>query len=105
LSRLATLQAGRGGDGSTVDVGAYRRDGTFRMTDGPSYRQVIDFESPRADRWVGTTGQSGNFFERGYRDFLPLWRDGKDFAMSGEPGGGEVFLLEPSTLPPTPAFR
>jgi penicillin amidase len=95
MSKLATLQTGRGGDGSTVDVGAYRRDGTFRMTDGPSYRQVVDFDSPRAARWVGTTGQSGNFFERGYRDFLPLWRDGQDFAMSGEPGAGEVFLLEP----------
>lgn len=95
LSRLASLETGQGGDGSTVNVGAYRRDGTFRMTDGPSYRQIVDWGSPAEARWVGATGQSGNFFERGYRDFLPLWRDGKDVPMKGEPGERRVFVIEP----------
>ena len=75
LSGLASLDIGQGGDGSTVNVGAYRRDGSFRMTDGPSYRQIVDWGSPAESRWVGATGQSGNFLERGYREFLPLWRE------------------------------
>ena len=36
-----SLETGAGGDASTVNVGAYRRDGSFLMTDGPSYRQVV----------------------------------------------------------------
>lgn len=95
LSRLFSLETGQGGDGSTVNVGAYRRDGSFRMTDGPSYRQIIDLGDPAASRFVGTTGQSGNPFESGYRDFLPLWRDGKDFEIGRGPPG-KVFALEPA---------
>jgi acyl-homoserine lactone acylase PvdQ len=93
------LATGQGGDGSTVNVGAYRRDGSFVMRDGPSYRTIVDLAAPALSRWMGTTGQSGNFFERGYRDFLPLWRDGKDLAMRGEPGDVRVFLLEPQQKP------
>jgi penicillin amidase len=95
LSRLASPETGQGGDGSTVNVGAYRRDGSFTMRDGPSYRTIVDLAAPALSRWMGTTGQSGNFFERGYRDLLPLWRDGKDLAMAGEAGDVRVFELEP----------
>ncbi len=42
LRSLFSLETGQGGDASTVNVGAYRLDGSFRMTDGPSYRQIID---------------------------------------------------------------
>src|SRR5262249_35913816 len=42
LSRFFSLETGTGGDASTVNVGAYRRDGSFLMTDGPSYRQILD---------------------------------------------------------------
>ena len=95
LSRLASLEIGQGGDASTVNVGAYRRDGTFRMTDGPSYRQVVDFGELTASRYVATTGQSGNFLERGYRDFLPMWRKGEYFGINGRPGEGILFVLDP----------
>ena len=37
-----SLEIGQGGDASTVNVGAYRRDGSSVMSDGPSYRQILD---------------------------------------------------------------
>jgi penicillin amidase len=68
-----------------VNVGAYRLDGSFRMTDGPSYRQIIDFSDPRASLFVHTTGQSGNVFDRRYRDLLPLWSNGEYFHIGERP--------------------
>lgn len=91
LRRLFSLERGQGGDGSTVNVGAYRLDGSFRMTDGPSYRQIVDFAAPGHLRFVHTTGQSGNVFDRRYRDLLPLWRDGTYFEI-GPPA--KVLRLE-----------
>lgn len=76
LRRVFSLEKEQGGDASTVNVGAYRLDGSFRMTDGPSYRQIVDFAEPDGLRFVHTTGQSGNVFDPRYRDLLPLWRDG-----------------------------
>ena len=96
LAKLFSLEAGQGGDASTVNVGAYRRDGSFRMSDGPSYRQIVDFADLAGSRYVHTTGQSGNPFEKGYRDFLPMWREGRDFAL-GE-GPVRVEMLDPTTV-------
>ena len=84
---------GAGGDASTVNVGAYRRDGSFLMTDGPSYRQVVDLSGLSRSLYVNTTGQSGNVFDRHYRDFLPLWRDGR-YVVMGEPPV-KVLVLDP----------
>ena len=84
LRSIFSLETGQGGDASTVNVGAYRLDGSFRMTDGPSYRQIIDFSNPESRLFVHTTGQSGNVFDRNYRDLLPLWREGRYFRI-GEP--------------------
>jgi penicillin amidase len=77
LRSLFSLETGQGGDASTVNVGAYRLDGSFRMTDGPSYRQIIDLSGEGGDLLVHPTGQSGNVFDRRYRDLLPLWREGR----------------------------
>jgi penicillin amidase len=92
LRALFSLESGQGGDASTVNVGAYHLDGSFRMTDGPSYRQIIDFSDPRASLFVHTTGQSGNVFNRRYRDLLPLWKDGVYFRI-GEAGGTLLRLV------------
>jgi penicillin amidase len=86
LRSLFSLETGHGGDASTVNVGAYRLDGSFRMTDGPSYRQIVDFADRSASLFVHTTGQSGNVFDRRYRDLLPLWRDGVYFRIGESPG-------------------
>ncbi len=98
LSGLFSPETGQGGDGSTVNVGAYRRDGSFRMTDGPSYRQIIDLGDVAGSRFGLTTGQSGNPFEPGYRNLLSLWRDGRDFEIGREPAP-KSFVLEPAGVP------
>ncbi|HEY7574656.1 MAG TPA: penicillin acylase family protein, partial [Thermoanaerobaculia bacterium] len=85
LRPFFSLETGQGGDASTVNVGAYRRDGTYVMSDGPSYRQIVDLADPSAALFVHTTGQSGNVFARGYRDLLPLWRAGELLPMEGRP--------------------
>jgi penicillin amidase len=92
LRRLFSLETGQGGDASTVNVGAYRLDGSFRMTDGPSYRQIVDFSNPAGSLFVHTTGQSGNVFDRRYRDLMPLWRDGVFFRI-GEASGKLLRLI------------
>ena len=92
LRRLFSLERGQGGDGSTVNVGAYRLDGSFRMTDGPSYRQIVDFSEPDGLRFVHTTGQSGNVFDPRYRDLLPLWRNGTHLRIGA---AEKVLRLEP----------
>lgn len=77
LTRFFSLETPRGGDASTVDVGAYRRDGSFVMTAGASYRQVFDLSDLTRSRFVITTGQSGNVFDPRYRDQTAMWRDGR----------------------------
>jgi penicillin amidase len=93
LSRFFSLETGAGGDASTFNVGAYRRDGSFLMTDGASYRQILDLSDFSRSLYVHTTGQSGNVFDSGYRNLLPLWRDGGYVSMGGT--AKHVLLLEP----------
>ena len=81
LRPFFSLAVGQGGDASTVNVGSYRRDGSFLMTAGASYRQVLDFADLSRSRFVLTTGQSGNVFDRRYRDQLPLWHEGASFEI------------------------
>jgi penicillin amidase len=83
LRPFFSLEVGQGGDASTINVGAYRRDGTYVMSDGPSYRQIVDLSDLSRSLFVHTTGQSGNVFSRHYRDFLLLWRAGEYLPMSG----------------------
>ena len=94
LRRFFSLEAEAGGDASTVNVGAYRRDGTFLMTDGPSYRQILDLSDFSKSLYVNTTGQSGNVFNRHYRDFLPMWRDGRYVHFGERPI--KTLTLDPS---------
>ena len=93
LRGIFSLETGQGGDASSVNVGAYRLDGSFRMTDGPSYRQIVDLFDPGAAVFVHTTGQSGNVFDRRYRDLLPLWRKGEYLPM--EAPARKTLILEP----------
>jgi len=49
LGRLFSLETPHGGDASTVDVGSYRRDGTFLMTAGASYREILSHYYPTSE--------------------------------------------------------
>jgi penicillin G amidase len=97
LRPFFSLETGQGGDASTVNVGAYRRDGSYVMTDGPSYRQIIDLADLPRSLFVHTTGQSGNVFSPAYRDLLPLWKRGEYFEI-GE-GPASTLRLVPATRP------
>jgi len=95
LRRFFDLEAGQGGDGSTVNVGSVAQDGSFAMHDGPSYRQIVDLGELSRSRFVQTTGQSGNVFDRHYRDFLPEWRDGRYFEIGTDPAADVLILQSP----------
>ena len=95
LRRRFDLEAGRGGDGATVNVGPFDQDGTFRMVEGPSFRQVIDLAPQGRSAFALPGGESGNVLDRRYRDLFPMWERGELF----EPGEG---LLEVETLEPGP---
>src|SRR5207247_7551928 len=95
LRPLFDLEVGQGGDGSTVNVGGYSQDGAFTMADGPSYRQIVDLGDLAASLYIHTTGQSGNVFDRQYRDLLPEWRAGEYFEI-GRSEHRSTLVLEPS---------
>jgi penicillin amidase len=93
LRRFFDLEVGQGGDVATVNVGSFAQDGSFKMDDGPSYRQIVDLADPGRSRFVQTTGQSGNVFSRHYRDLLPEWRGGRYFEIGATPAA-DVLILE-----------
>ncbi len=96
LSRFFSLEIGQGGDASTVNVGAYRRDGSYAMTDGPSYRQIVDLADLSRSLFVHTTGQSGNVFAARYRDLLPLWKRGEYFTIGDTSARATRLVLAPA---------
>jgi penicillin amidase len=64
------------GDGRTVFKEEFRLGTDFSVLVGPSVRQVVPLGFRSKARSVITTGQSGHFFERHYRDQSPLWLSG-----------------------------
>jgi acyl-homoserine lactone acylase PvdQ len=66
-----------GGDGKTVFKEEYRRGTDFQVLVGPAMRQVVPLGFRPKARSVITTGASGHFFERHYRDQSALWLSGK----------------------------
>jgi penicillin amidase len=64
------------GDGRTVFKEEFRHGTDFSVLVGPSMRQVVPLGFRSKARSVITTGQSGHFFERHYRDQSPLWLSG-----------------------------
>jgi penicillin amidase len=64
------------GDGRTVFKEEFRHGTDFSVLVGPSMRQIVPLGFRSNARSVITTGQSGHFFERHYRDQSPLWLSG-----------------------------
>jgi penicillin amidase len=93
LHRVFDLEAARGGDGATVNVGGFSQDASFRMSEGSSFRQVLDLSPQGTPRYALPGGQSGNVFDRRYRDLFPLWERGELFEMGKSPV--EIERLEP----------
>jgi len=66
-----------GGDGKTVFKEEFRHGTDFQVLIGPAMRQVVPLGFRPKARSVITTGASGHFFERHYRDQSALWLSGK----------------------------
>jgi len=95
LRRWFDLATPHGGDASTIDVGSYSQDGEFAMTEGSSLRQVVDLADPSTARFVLPTGQSGNVFDRRYRESLPLWLSGETRMIGETPPAATLTLAGP----------
>src|SRR4029077_18057688 len=57
----------------------------FDVTNGPSYRLVVDMGDLDGARIVITTGLSGNPFDRHYGDMIPAWIDGSKVPLPFSP--------------------
>jgi penicillin amidase len=64
------------GSHSTVNVGYFLLDGSFKMTVGASLRQIFDLSDHNNTRSVMPPGQSGQVFHRNYDDQISLWLNG-----------------------------
>jgi penicillin amidase len=97
LAWLFALNRGpfpRGGDGMTINLGAYMLTAPFEIGAGPSYRQLVDLGAPEASRWITAGGVSGDLRSRHYADQLPQWLEGDTRPMRflEMPGPGDRAL-------------
>ncbi len=75
----------RGGDGTTVDVGAYTWDDdefAFENTWGPGFRAIYDLSKPEHSLGILNTGQSGHVMSSHYRDMAQLWARGEFVSLT-----------------------
>jgi|SRR6266850_1317975 len=68
------------GDPYTPNASAYRTS-DFRLTNGPSFRMVIDVGNWDNSRAVNYPGQSGNPDDPHYRDLAQMWLTGSYFPL------------------------
>jgi len=97
LFRLNRGPFPRPGDGMTVNLGAFLLTRPFAVEVGPSYRQLIDLDTPERSRWILAGGVSGDPDSRHYADQIPAWLSGESrpmrFLAKDEDGGGPVLRL------------
>lgn len=69
-----------GGSATSVMYAAYRPD-TFRLTNGASFRMVVDVGDWDRSVFINTPGQSGDPGSPHYRDLAPVWAAGDHVPM------------------------
>jgi penicillin amidase len=72
----------------------------FSVTNGPSYRLVVDMGDLDGATIVTTTGQSGNPFDRHYGDLIDSWLSGTTVPLPFSPGAVEDAAAATLTLTP-----
>ncbi|MGA0018296.1 MAG: penicillin acylase family protein, partial [Burkholderiaceae bacterium] len=80
LRWLFNLEVPSPGGPHTINVGTYqpnRPQAPFASRKAPSYRAVYDLADPEQSVFIYSTGQSGNVFERRYRDMAEQWAAGQ----------------------------
>jgi penicillin amidase len=94
LSRLSDREVAFGGDRYTVNVGPFDPV-TLRMTEGPSYRQIVDLADMENSLFVHPMGQSGHLLAPHAADLLPLWARGEYLPMRFAEPPRRQLVLEP----------
>jgi penicillin amidase len=108
LARLFELRVPSGGDTFTVNAArvAYRADATtgerYLQEHGPSLRAIYDVADPWQSRFMHSSGQSGLFWSKHYRDFLEPWARVEYVPVWGVKGATPAASLE---LRPAPNQR
>jgi penicillin amidase len=91
------------GDGTTINMGFYRRSAPFHHTVGASLRFIIDLGHWERSGFILPSGQSGHPLTTHYNDQPELWRFGRMIKMHlPENGTEEVdrLILEPTRSAP-----
>ena len=86
LDRLSDLSTPSSGGFYTLDRGGGWEpspEQPFARTEGGGFRGLYDLDAPERSRFMIATGESGHIFSRHYRDFVPLWIDGKSITLAG----------------------
>lgn len=76
LARWFEVRVPSAGDPFTINVGQYHLDKTdapFANRHAASLRAIYDLADPENSRFIYQTGQSGNVFDRRYRDMRHAW--------------------------------
>jgi len=87
-----------GGGATTLMSGEHSFNEPFRVTVGPSFRQIFDFAKPDEWRAILPSGESGQVLHRHYDDQTQLWLNGayRTVASRRETGKWERLTLEPT---------
>jgi penicillin G amidase len=86
LDRVSDLSTPSSGGFYTLDRGGAWEPSSerpFARTLGGGFRGLYDLAAPERSRFMIATGESGHIFSRHYRDFVPLWIDGKSITLTG----------------------
>ena len=70
-----------GGSGTTLNNGEYYLADPYKVTLGPSTRQIVDFSNLDDARSIIPTGESGQPMNDHYSDQTPLWLNGEYHVM------------------------
>jgi len=84
LGPFVNIMHETGGGSYTLNRGASTRFGPepFTNVHAAGYRAVYDLSDLDRSLFIVTTGTSGHFLSRNYRNLAPLWRTGELVAMS-----------------------
>jgi penicillin amidase len=87
-----------GGGATTLMSGEYSFNDPFKVTVGPSFRQIFDFAKPDEWRAVLPSGESGQVLHSHYDDQTQLWLNGayRTVTSRRESGRWERLILEPA---------
>ncbi len=89
-----------GGDGTTIFNTEYSFTKPYLNKLGPSMRYIFDFAKPDEFHFILTTGQSGNFYSKHYKDMTEKWLTGELIKLKTDmetitSSGYDLLKLEP----------